>query len=183
MKFPIWRNIITGCHAVFLTDMNDLSVDDYAPAIIVRKLGKDVPPEFTNVPVSTEILWIPQGTVEDIDNVIAFYVKAYVKNRKKHPSPIALAVIRDLVEAKVLNMKQNVERIAYLKKLVYGEGFNTDIVEDLLDSIIVLESDARFKAYKARIIQQMYREAIANPYMLLCKRRLMREVDEMMESF
>jgi hypothetical protein len=43
----------------------------------------------------------------------------------------------------------------------------------------IYRSRFKLRVKSATIIQNVYREAIANPYILLCKRRLLREFNEM----
>jgi hypothetical protein len=62
------------------------------------------------------------------------------------------------------------------------EKRNTDIVymlDAILDSLLAKEADSRFRNRKARYIQDIWKQAISNPYHPCCQRRLMREATEL----
>lgn len=68
--------------------------------------------------------------------------------------------------------------IQYLKDMV-AAGTTYHLVTDLLDSLLERYAIARLCDIKARIIQDKFRTAIADPGYEMCRRRLMHEYGEM----
>ena len=68
--------------------------------------------------------------------------------------------------------------IQYLKDMVVA-GTVYHLVTDLLDSLLERYAIARLCDIKARIIQDKFRTAIADPSYEMCRRRLMHEFGEM----
>lgn len=172
--------MLTSVQVVMLVDVDETS--SCLPCIGIRKLGRDIA-EFYDL-VDRQYFhayWYPIGEMS-IDNVIDTYAKAYVTNKMRHGSKCGLMAIRDIVEAYICSIPDNVQRITYLKQLIYCKGMNTDFVDNMLDQVINNECQMRFMHHKARVIQSAYRYAIADPYVALCVNRLLREAMELIEE-
>lgn len=180
--YMVYKHLLTSYQVITLIDINSDDGKDVEriPGIGIRYMGRDIAEFYDFDYQYFAEYWLPMGEMS-VESVINAYATAYKMNGSRHGSVGSLAAIRDIVEGHLsVSIPDNMGRIQYLKDLIYIKGFNTEFLEDMLDYVISAECLMRLKDKKARVIQGVYRRAIADPSIMLCYNRLQREAMELM---
>lgn len=187
-RFSVFRNTING--QVFIETRCSLLFTEVeiTPTILIRNMGKDI----------CCLAFRPnriEEYIEDTGKKITFLefidkfikstsLKSYPHLSHTHPYPQMVELIAQKIDTIIRMFCEKlsyVDGIHFVKVLKNG-GLNTPKLDDILTDLLAKEVNRRYRTRKAKIIQKRYRESISNPSYSMCKKRLYREWEEMIQE-
>lgn len=87
----------------------------------------------------------------------------------------------NLIVCHLNTLATNTERLQYAY-MMDQRGFQFHAMDALIQNLQNMEVEHRFRAYKARVIQRAFRNAIANANSMLCRKRLLHEWEDLIKE-
>lgn len=100
------------------------------------------------------------------------YVEAF-----QHSKDYITRIIENIVERKA-----HLDSIYFLRSLIL-HGLNIEKITNLYEKLMSEEVEYRYLSSKAKLIQKRYKRAISDPNCTMCKTRLMREWNQLVDTF
>jgi hypothetical protein len=184
----VYKNVIVSESIIFMSDPIVIGYDIIVPVMRIRAMGRSITPSLTYVQLSAiELIYDKVGMLQPND-VFNLYAQCSFDECNRLPyGDVVKSVTDNEIESKIKDIAASMcygssfYAIEYIKSII-ANGLKLNGVMVHLDELIERESQYRRAIFCARLIQRKFREAIANPNMLLCKRRLMHEWGCMLEE-
>lgn len=186
-EYQIMRNTINGQKYIKF-GIENFNGNDLVPIIILKNLGRENISFNYICPITSADYSEPTDYSISFKELIEKFMRAtnaYTKRyycTDKNPIPELINRVLSKLESLLVdfcNTHMNlVETIKYLKH-IKENGFEGVNIDNIISDYMIMEANHRFQNRKARIIQKRYRESITNPSYNLCKKRLIREWEEM----